>query len=192
MKTKSCRYKKFIKLNRDYHRDLGYFFSGLVIIYCLSGIAFNHIDDWNPDFILNKKEIQIKQELDKAHFSDKMAHELSQLCGEKEYKLYDFPTPYQVKIYYKDASFHVDFNKKMGVYEQITRRPVFYEANVLHRNNVKAWRWFADIFSVALIIIVVTGLFIASGKNSFKKRGFIFFALGFIPPIVAIIIHYLN
>lgn len=192
MKTKSHSYKKFIKVNRLLHRDLGYFFSGLVVIYCLSGIAFNHIDDWNPDFILNKKEIKINQDLNRAKFSEKTAHELSELCGEKEYKLYDFPTPHQVKIYYKSASFHIDFSKKIGVYEQITRRPIFYEANVLHRNNIKAWRWFSDVFSIALIIIVVSGLFIASGKNSFKRRGFIFFTLGFIPPILAIIIYYLN
>jgi len=43
---------KLRKWNRIIHRDLGYIFFGMSIIYGLSGIALNHIGDWNPDYII--------------------------------------------------------------------------------------------------------------------------------------------
>lgn len=35
---------------RSLHRDVGFFFIGLTVIYALSGLAVNHIDDWDPNF----------------------------------------------------------------------------------------------------------------------------------------------
>ena len=50
---------KIRRLNIATHRDLGYFFSSLIITYCLSGLALNHINEWNPDFIIEKQKIEI-------------------------------------------------------------------------------------------------------------------------------------
>ena len=58
-----------VKLHRwsvAWHRDLGYFFSSLIIIYCISGLALNHVDDWNPDFIIQKKTIQLPKVYQRA------------------------------------------------------------------------------------------------------------------------------
>jgi len=33
------------------HRDVGYFFAGLTVLYAVSGVAVNHIDDWNPSHL---------------------------------------------------------------------------------------------------------------------------------------------
>ena len=49
------------RFNVATHRDLGYFFSVLILIYCISGIALNHVDDWNPDFIISKKNISFTE-----------------------------------------------------------------------------------------------------------------------------------
>jgi hypothetical protein len=35
---------------RAVHRDLGYLAVGLTIVYALSGLAVNHIADWDPNF----------------------------------------------------------------------------------------------------------------------------------------------
>ncbi len=35
---------------RAMHRDAGYFVIGLTVIYALSGLAVNHIKDWDPNF----------------------------------------------------------------------------------------------------------------------------------------------
>ncbi len=50
---------KWRKWNRAVHRDFGYFFFGMVIIYALSGIAINHLDDWNPNYVVITEDITI-------------------------------------------------------------------------------------------------------------------------------------
>ena len=44
--------------NRVLHRDLGYFFFGITLIYSISGIALNHIADWNPSYVITTKEVR--------------------------------------------------------------------------------------------------------------------------------------
>lgn len=181
--------KKIRKLNLDWHRDLGYFFSALIIIYCISGIALNHVNDWNPDFIIDKKTIAITDNLSRNNVDESKIEDLSKLVGEKDYKIFDFPTNDQVKIYYDNATFHINFSTKKGIYESVYRRPLFYQTNVIHKNSLSGWKWFSDVFAFLLILITVTGMFIAKGKNGISGRGKWLLALGIIPPIVAIIIH---
>jgi hypothetical protein len=45
---------KWRKFNIIIHRDLGYLCFGLTIIYAISGVAVNHIQDWNPTYVLEK------------------------------------------------------------------------------------------------------------------------------------------
>lgn len=181
--------KKIRKLNHNWHRDLGYFFSGLIIIYCISGITLNHINNWDPDFIINKKTILIQENLSFEKITESKIESLSKLAGENNYKLYDFPTKDQVKIYYDNASFHINFTTKKGIYESVYRRPFFYQTNIIHKNSLSGWKWFSDVFAGLLILITITGLFIARGKNGFIKRGKWFFLAGLIPPFIAILIH---
>ncbi|MCS6974479.1 MAG: PepSY-associated TM helix domain-containing protein [Cyclobacteriaceae bacterium] len=176
--------RKLRKLNIVTHRDVGYFLSALIIIYCLSGIALNHIDDWNPDFIIVKKEIRVPP----AEITPQQITAWSKLVNEKQYKVYDIPSPGKVKIYYDNASLLIDLHDGTGLYEKISRRPIFYHANVLHRNSLKGWKWVADIFGVMLILISITGLFILKGKNGLGGRGKWFVGAGFLLPVVALIL----
>lgn len=184
--------KRLRRLNIATHRDLGYFFSALIIIYCVSGIALNHVDDWNADFIITKKEIKLSRGYTEADFTEREVAHFSAMVGETTYKLFDFPTSDQVKIYYKDASLHLDFLTKKGLYEKVAKRPVFYEFNVIHRNSLRQWKWASDIFGVLLIVITVTGLFILKGKNGLGGRGKWLLAAGIVPPLIAIILVYLT
>ncbi|MFZ1288671.1 MAG: PepSY-associated TM helix domain-containing protein [Melioribacteraceae bacterium] len=181
-------FRNIRKLNNDLHRDLGYFFSTLVIVYSLSGLTLNHVDDWNPDFVIQKDTLAIPSKYNFENISDKNISQLSQLVNQENYKLYDSPTKDQIKIYYEDASFHLDFSRMLGFYEAVTKRFLFYEVNVLHRNSLKEWKWFSDIFVVALILINITGLFILKGKNGISGRGKWLIFFGLIPPIFALVL----
>lgn len=183
--------KKIKRLNRELHRDLGYFFSSLIIVYCMSGIALNHVDDWNPDFIIKRDTIDISNSYSNVEIDKKTINAFGKLVGEKQFKIYDFPTPSQVKIYYDNASFHINFKTQKGVYERIYKRPLFYQTNVLHRNSLKGWKWMSDIFAFMLIAINITGLFILKGKHGINGRGKWLIIAGFIPPLIAIIIQQL-
>ncbi len=183
MKTLSSKKPK--RLVKVLHRDFGFFFSGLIIIYCISGLALNHIDDWNPDFVIEKKRVEIPQIIMNKKISRDQVIEFGKKVGEVNYKLYDFPTPAQVKIYYDNASLLIDLTSGSGIYERVLRRPIFYQSNILHRNSLKGWKWAADVFAVMLIAISVTGLLIFRGKNGISGRGKWLIIAGMLPPVMA-------
>ncbi|MBO6517325.1 MAG: PepSY-associated TM helix domain-containing protein [Bacteroidia bacterium] len=177
--------KAIRKLNRFTHRDLGYFFCALIVIYCISGIALNHVDDWNPDFIITKSEIDISDQFPVSNPTPADIMSISQQVGESSYKVYDKPTANQVKIYYNNATLHINGYTHTAVYEEVKRRPVTYQANVLHRNSLKGWKWVSDIFAVLLITLSVTGLFILKGKKGLRGRGKWLVTAGLLLPILA-------
>ncbi|PIE50703.1 MAG: hypothetical protein CSA38_01680 [Flavobacteriales bacterium] len=183
----SINIKKVRKFCKNWHRDIGYFFSGLIIIYSISGITVNHIKELHdPDFMLTKKEITLDKVYQKAEITDEIILGFSKMVGEEDFQLYDFPTPTQVKIYYENASLSIRFNEKHGFYEQLKKRPILYQANLVHLNRVDYWRWFSDIFALSLMFLSISGLIMLKGKYGFTRRGYILFILGLIPPLIAI------
>jgi hypothetical protein len=45
---------------RAIHRDVGYLAVGLTLIYAMSGLAINHIQDWDPNFTTYEKTSTIE------------------------------------------------------------------------------------------------------------------------------------
>lgn len=179
------------RLNNSLHRDVGYFLSGLIFVYCISGIALNHVNDWNPDFVIQKRTITLDRSYTREEINPDRIAEFSALVSESTPKVHDFPTPSHVKIYYDNASLLLDLVAGTGIYESVRRRPLFYQANVIHRNSLKGWKWASDIFGGLLILLTVSGWFILKGKNGVLGRGKWFIAAGMIPPILAILLFQL-
>lgn len=177
------------RLNIATHRDVGYFFSSLIIIYCLSGIALNHVNDWNPDFIIQTKTIQISEKYASDELTPEIINGFGKLVEESRFKVYDTPTSNRVKIYYDNASLLIDFSDGIGIYEKVSRRPVFFQSNILHRNSVHGWKWASDFFAAMLILISITGLFILKGKKGLSGRGKWLIAAGGLPPLIALIVY---
>ena len=50
---------KWRRLFRAIHRDLGYIAVALILAYGLSGIAVNHIEDWNPNYTLSTTDVDV-------------------------------------------------------------------------------------------------------------------------------------
>jgi len=179
----------FRKWNRIIHRDFGYFFFGLTIIYCLSGIALNHKKDWNPNYNISYKEIALTDNLDKSSVNEDQVIKLLKKYNEADhYKKYFFPDNNTLKIFIDNGSVSVDMISGKGYIEKITKRPLFFEINFLHYNPGKWWLWFSDIFCIGMITIAISGLFIISkSKNSLSKRGIWFILAGFVVPVLALI-----
>jgi uncharacterized protein len=180
----------FRKWNRILHRDIGYFFFGLTIIYCISGIALNHKKDWNPNYNISYKDFNINENIDKSNINlDWVKLLLKNFNEENHYKKYFFPNQNTLKIFIDNGSITLDLDTKEGYIEKITRRPFFFEINFLHYNPGKWWLWFSDLFCVGMIIIAISGLFIiAKSKNSLSRRGVWFVIAGLIVPILALIL----
>jgi len=176
---------------RIIHRDLGYYFVALSIIYGLSGIAVNHINDWNPNYIIRTKVIKIDIPENKSEINEQTVLNVLKKFGEDDnYKNYYFPQKDKLKIFIKGGTVLVDLQKDSATLETMRRRPVFHMVNFLHYNPGKWWTWVADIFSGSLIILAITGLFMVKGKKGIKWRGTIIALLGLIVPVLFLILFY--
>lgn len=182
---------KLSKLIRVLHRDLGYLFFGASIIYAISGIALNHIREFNTSFNIKRYDIQLEEivaqeDVDKAWVEDL----LLSLELKNEYKKHYFPTPQKLKVFLYHGNLELDINTGKGLLETIRKRPLLYEMNFLHYNPGRWWKWFSDLFCVAWIIISVTGLFlIKKGKYSIKKLGGLYTAVGIIVPLILLLMY---
>jgi len=181
---------KWQKWNKAIHRDFGYFFFGMTLIYAISGIALNHLDDWNPKYIVTTQEIQtrgLSKDIDKAAVLD-----LLDKYGEKEhYKKHYFPSRGNfLKVFIKGGTVTVDLKTGKGIIEKTHRRPLFSEMDYLHYNPIKYWTWFADIYAGALIVMAVGGIFIPRGKASLTHRGLWLVIAGIIIPVVYLLLYF--
>ena len=179
------------KLNRILHRDLGYFFFGMTIIYALSGIALNHLDDWNPSYVVTQKKIALEKLPEKKSQVDQSyARSVAAQFDEKNsFKNYYFPEPNQLKIFIEDGSIEVNLKSGEGSIEKSEKRPVFYQVNYLHYAPGKWWIYFSDIYAAALIILAITGLFILRGKQGIQRRGAWLTTLGVLVPVIFLIVY---
>jgi hypothetical protein len=185
--------KRWRSWNLAIHRDLGYFFSSLTIVYCLSGVALNHVDAWNPDFIIEKREVRMPAAEGASMRPDAAAlASMDAAVGEARHRVVDYPTPDQVKLYYENGSLHVNLRTGGGVYEKVRRRPIFYEANLLHRNSISGWKWASDVFGIALTLINLTGLLILRGRYGFGGRGKWLVLAGALPPAAVLVMQALS
>ncbi len=173
---------------RVIHRDFGYLFFGVTLVYAISGIAINHLDDWNPNYIITSEEIQT--DLGPGTGRDEIVDMLSLYGEEKNYKNHYFPNENGLKIFLKDGVVYVNLNNGKGLIEKSKRRPVFREMNYLHYNPVKYWTWFSDLYAGALIALAVTGLFLVRGRKGITGRGAWLTILGILIPLIYLFIYF--
>ena len=181
---------KFRKLNRNTHRDLGYIFFAMTIIYGVSGISLNHIKDWNPNYVVYNKIVSTNLPLNTKIDKLDIISFLETIDEDENYKKHYYPSPNRLKIFIKNGSIVVNTRTGKAHIEKLTRRVVFYQFNFLHYNSArKFYTWFADIYGAALILLAISGLFILKGKNGITGRGAWLTALGIIIPIIFYVIY---
>ncbi len=181
---------KWRKWNRATHRDLGYFFFFMSIIYGISGIAINHVGDWNPNFIVTQKTINHGSAISPDISKQEVIELLEKYEEEYNFKKFYFPNPYTLKIFLKGGIVLIDIETGNGMIEKMRRRPIFNEFDYLHYNPVVWWTWFSDVYALGLVILATTGMFIVRGKNGITRRGAWITTVGIIIPIVFLLIYH--
>ena len=182
---------KFIrKWSRILHRDLGYFFIGTSIIYGLSGIALNHLKDWNPNYSVEIKEFKTDINLAKSpETKNNIRFLLDEIDDFDNYKSHYYPDANNIKIFLRGGSSVVaNVHSGAGRAEFLKKRPLFYEVNFLHYNPHRWWMWFSDIFAGGLIFLAITSFFMVKGKKGMWGRGGIYTLIGIIIPILFLIL----
>jgi hypothetical protein len=182
---------KWRKLNRVLHRDIGYLFFGMSIIYGLSGIALNHIDDWDPSYNIRNEQIWIEPgKLNKNFTGNDSRNLLQEINVDDKYKSHYYPSKNILKIFVKGGSVTLNIDNGSGIIETVNRRPVFFEFNFLHYNNPKfLWTWFADLYGTALILMAITGILMIQGKKGFSGRGKWYVVAGILIPVIFLILY---
>lgn len=182
---------KLRKLNLVTHRDIGYLIVGMTIIYALSGIAINHKNDWNPNYLVDQKLFTTDIKFERDSLLDEQVQTLLADIGEaKKYKTSYFPAGDKLTIFLVGGTAQVNTLTGEGYVEVVSKRPVFYQVNFLHYNPGKWWKIFSDIFCVALMLVTITGMFIAKGKHSITRRGAVLTAIGIILPLLFLFVLY--
>jgi hypothetical protein len=167
---------------RAFHRDIGYVAVGLTFVYALSGLAVNHIKDWDPNFRNSTETHEIGGPLPESDDAAK-AWVLSKLAIEGEprevYREGD-----ELEILFERRTLHVTLATGHVIDEQQKPRFFIRAANWLHLNRgKKAWMYFADGYAIGLLFLASSGLFMIAGKKGLLGRGIFFVAAGVAIPI---------
>lgn len=163
----------------------------MTVIYALSGIALNHLTDWNPSYSVAHTEVQWQRDFTERALSKQAVLDFLEQYGERDnYKKHYRPAPQSLKIFLDGGSIVLDLTTGYGMMEKLERRPIFYEVNYLHYNPRRLWTWLSDIYCVVLIFVSITGLFVLKGKKGITGRGAWLAGLGVAIPL-AFLIYYL-
>ena len=173
---------------RALHRDLGYFIVGLTFIYAISGLAVNHIGEWDPSFAAVEKEASLPTPLegDDAAIAARATAALG-VEGEPE-ELFR-ASDEQLEVYFENLTVHVDTTS--GVVYAEGQEPRFFLrlANWLHLNRGKAaWTYIADAYAVLLLFLATSGLFMLAGRKGLFGRGGILLILGILVPTLYVVL----
>lgn len=130
------------KWSRVIHRDLSFFFSGMVLIYAISGIVMNHRNTINPNYSVERQEYAITETLPvQSDFKKEDVLKLLVPLGEEgNYTKHYFPQENLMKVFLKGgSSLVVELSTRHAVYEKLTRRPLLSALTKLHYNPGSWW-----------------------------------------------------
>jgi hypothetical protein len=173
---------------RSLHRDAGYLAVGLTIVYALSGLAVNHITDWDPSFRQFSRSHRITAPLpaDAEAAAKAVLAELK--LEEKPREVYASETS-KLEIVLERSTLHVARDTRTVLEEGQQPRPFLRLANWLHLNRgKKAWTYIADGYAVLLLYLAISGLFMIPGRKGLLGRGALLAALGAAIPVAYVVL----
>lgn len=180
------------KWSRNIHRDLSFIFSGMLLIYAISGIAMNHVNTFNPHYSVTVKEYSLnaplptKEQISKDYVVSEL---LKPIKEDGNYTKHYFPESSTMKVFLKGgSSLVVNLDTNTAVYESLKQRHVLSAMTKLHYNPSKGWTIFSDIFVVSLILIILTGLIMIKGRRGLIGIGGIELIIGMAIPLLFILL----
>lgn len=172
---------------RAVHRDAGYLAVGLTFIYALSGLAINHLADWDPNFTSFSRETKIAPIPAETPEPEAVARVREALglgvprdvyrAGDELHLTYDG----RQIVVYGDSGQVTDQGQSPRFFLRV--------ANWLHYNRgKKAWTYIADAYAVLLLYLALSGLFMIKGKLGLRWRGLALVSLGAAVPIAYVVL----
>ncbi|MCB9755538.1 MAG: PepSY-associated TM helix domain-containing protein [Myxococcales bacterium] len=169
---------------RALHRDAGYLAVGLTVVYALSGLAVNHIGDWDPNFNNFERAHQVDAPLPEDDAAAAAAVLAALDIRERPSEVYPSDAD-ELTILIDHRSLYV--TRSTGAVTEVGQRPrlLLRVSNWLHLNRGKrAWTYIADGYAVFLLFLAVSGVFMLPGKKGIRRRGAILVLLGAAVPVL--------
>jgi uncharacterized protein len=167
---------------RAIHRDVGYFCVGLTFVYALSGLAVNHIADWEPNFRQIAREHQLPLPLpsEDEQIAALAASALRLTAPVREAYRTDERT---LQVVFDRRTLSVDTSTGHVAEEAQEARFFLRAANWLHLNRgKKAWTYIADAYASGLLLLSLTGLWMFPGRKGLLGRAGLIAVAGALVP----------
>jgi hypothetical protein len=175
-------------LSRALHRDLGHLAVGLTVVYAASGLAVNHITDWEPSFQSYQETRELGGPI--AGSDEEAAATVRERLGvgaapRDVYRA----APDDLQLVFDKRTLHV--NTQTGRVLDEGQRPRFFlrAANWLHLNRgKKAWTYVADAYAAGLLLLALTGMVLNAGRKGLLGRGGILVLVGAAIPVTYVLL----
>ena len=173
---------------RNLHRDLGYFYIGLIISFAFSGILMNHREQWHPEkYTVETKAIKINLPSEDK-INEPFVDSLGKTLGIDDKIRRHNVKKGTLKISFEKNDVEIDMKTGEGEITTFIKTPIISQAMKLHKNTSNWWIYYSDIFGLSLITIAITGaIMIQVGKNTFGKRGWKLALAGLIVPLLILL-----
>jgi len=170
------------------HRDIGFLCIGLTLIYAISGVAVNHISQWNPSYSVERVETNIGTVSGRPMDPGTIRRILARLGETGQLESSYRPGPHSLQLFVEGRSILVDLDSGRVVHDRAIPRPGLREMNFLHLNHPKKnWTWVADIYAVALGFLAASGMLMIRRKT--MSRGVILTTIGFVIPLLFLALY---
>lgn len=179
-----------MKLNtRTLHRDIGYFYVGLIISFSISGILQNHRDAWKPEkYTAETTPISIQLPQDGKEITDDVAKSIGEKIGVKDKFRKSMVKKGILKISYEKNDVEIEIKSGKGEIVTFKNTPLISQMHFLHKSTSNWWIYYSDIFGIALLTMAITGLIMfPKGNFSFSQRGWKLAVAGLLFPILFLI-----
>ncbi|HMR76926.1 MAG TPA: PepSY-associated TM helix domain-containing protein [Polyangiaceae bacterium] len=184
----SARRRNWRPWLRALHRDAGYFVIGLTIIYAVSGLAVNHIADWDPSFENYERTHQLGGALEGDDQAVALAVRSKLKISEAPADVYRVDDT-QLELVFEKRTLHVDTQTGKVLDEGQEPRMFLRAANWLHLNRgKKAWTLVADGYAVLLLFLAFSRLFMIPGRKGLFGRGALIAGVGAAIPIAYVVL----
>ncbi|RMF73770.1 MAG: hypothetical protein D6738_08095 [Acidobacteria bacterium] len=173
---------------RVIHRDAGYLAVGLTLVYAVSGVAVNHVADWNPSRVIERVERPL--DLGDVRTDDALVDAVGAALGIDTPPARTFrATADRLLLFWDGMTVEADLARGMATIETVRDRPVLRQVNLLHLNEPKGW-WtlVADLYAVVLAFLALSGMFLLRGRQGLAGRGKWLVGAGLALPLIALLL----
>jgi len=172
---------------RAIHRDIGYLAIGFTVIYAVSGIAQNHIEDWG-DISYRSSERTIAIAPIAEGVPDDVAIEHVADAAALGTPTTTLRAGDEIRLGYENGAQVTAIGTQVTIQSR-ERRPFIGLANWLHKaRGKKAWKYLADAYALLLLYLAGSGIFMIKGRMGLRWRGATVIGLGIAVPVLYVAI----